>query len=124
MVTIQFRGNDLAGYVAYFSFMAGDSIDVTTKFEILVDDEYVPIDITGADIYMNIGLDTPIQLTIANGGIIVEDAQNGVIRIAIDSATTATWKPCDFPIDLWVEPTAGVKNEWMKGFFRVSRGAE
>lgn len=122
MVIIQARGNDVGGYKTYLSLMAGDTLDVTVVFEILTNGEYEPINISGADIKSTIGLSTPLELTIDNGGIIVEDAINGIIRMVIDSSITALWKPCQFPFDLWVFPSIGTANNYLNGFINVSRG--
>lgn len=114
MVVIQARGNDTSGYTTLFNLVAGDDVDVAVEFK--------DIDLTGAEIKMTIGLPTPLELTIGNGGIIVDDAALGKIRIVIPSATTAGWKPCEFPFDLWILPTPDVANNYLKGFFTVTRG--
>lgn len=114
MVVIQAKGNDTAGYTTYFNLVAGDSVSVDVEFD--------NIDLTGADIRMTIALPTPLELNNDNGGIVVVNAALGQIRIVIASAVTEAWKPCEFPFDLWVIPSAGVANNYLKGFFVVTRG--
>lgn len=114
MLNIQARGNDTAGYITYFSLIAGDAVNASVEFE--------DIDLTDTDIKMTIGTSPSTELTIGNGGIVVDDAAAGQIRIVIDSSVTYGWKPCEFPFDLWLIPAAGVANNYLQGFFTIKRG--
>ncbi len=122
MVVVEARGNDTAGYLTYFNLMAGDAVGTEARFG--------GLNLTGYDVKMTIGLPTPLELTVANGGIVIVDEYapatpteeaGGVIRIVIPSDVTVDWKPCEFPFDLWLIK-AGSAHNYLRGFFVVTRG--
>lgn len=104
-------------------FTMANNEDLRQAFQIK-DDAGVPVDITGADLRMDIeaasGADA-IEATIANGRIALADAAAGQFEIAIPAATMRTLTPGYYRHDL-VMTLGGEIRRVFEGGLDLARG--
>lgn len=80
--------------------------DLVAWWFLLAIDE-IPINLSGKNVKITIGMKTPLVLSTQNGGIILTNAPGGQFQVNISSDTTANFTPGTYDYDVWVIDSAG-----------------
>lgn len=101
------------------SFTQGDIIAWT--FRAAIDD--TPINLTGANVKMTIGFQTPLPLSTQNGYIKILDAAQGRFVLNIPSDETVEFIPGTYPYDVWIEyqQSPPVETQYVTGNVTVNQ---
>ncbi len=105
------------------AFRASTNADLRHAFR-LTDPTGGPIDLTTAVLHMRLARpsgETALDLTIANGRIVVADATSGQFELVVAAATLAQLPPSDYAHDLILQ-IGSIRHRIWSGYLTLEQG--
>lgn len=80
------------------SIHAGQDVAISLTF---LNSDGTPVDLTGANLKMQIAFPSPLLLTTASGGLPLTDPVNGIAQLNIPTSVTVDLPAGVYPFDFW-----------------------